>query len=377
MPTKGILVNGYEQDHKHRSASVSLRHALVVSLYLMFLTSLCFVCFRNQMPQEFDRYVYESIVRGKYQTVEAIYPIVKHSTSRVEASSIMDSPEHLGQLEPLYAIRPLYLEAIAIAVRAGTSYQRAISLVSAVSLFFIGSVLLLWTGRPLYCGLLLATPAVVGIARSGTPDAFSAFFLLTSVWALTKNRMFPGVTLLLASVWVRTDNILFVLVALAWLAWKKNLSPVQFGVLAGLAGTSVFLINYFSGNYGWRVLFRYTFVGGRYIANVHPELRLGEYLAAVAGGIKEIGNQETALFVLLGLAAFKWLPKTDLLRSILICVTAAALWRFLLFPNPEDRYFVWGYLITGAAFIQAVTIRSVDLGNKEERLDVGYAQNAT
>ncbi len=337
---------------------MNLRHVLAVSLYLIFLISLCFVCFRTPTPQDFDRYVYESIVRGKHQSVEVIYPIVKHSSPRAEASSIMDSPEHLGQLEPLYAIRPLYLEAIVIAARAGMPYQRAISLVSAVSLFLIGSVLLLWTGRPLYSGLLLSAPAVVGIARSGTPDALSAFFLLTSAWALTKNRMFPGLTLLLASVWVRTDNVLFVLVVLTWLAWKKKLSPAQFGVLAALAGTSVLVINHFSGNYGWRVLFRYTFVGGRYIANVSPDLRIGEYLAAAAGGIKQIGNQEIALFVLLGLAALRWLPKTDLLRSILICVAAAAIWRFLLFPNPEDRYFAWAYLIIGAAFIRAVASRS-------------------
>lgn len=337
---------------------MNLRRALAVSLYLVFLVSLCFVCYRNELPQEFDRYVYEAIVRGKQQTVEVIYPIVKHSTPRAEASSIMDSPEHLGQLEPLYAIRPLYLEAIAIAARTGMPYQRAISLVSAVSLFLIGSVLLVWTGRPLYSGLLLAAPAVVGIARSGTPDALSAFFLLTSAWALTKNRMFPGVTLLLASVWVRTDNVLFVLVVLIWLAWTKRVSPSQFAVLAALAGTSVLAINHFSGNYGWRVLFRYTFVGGRYIAYVRPDLRLSEYLAAIAGGLKQIGNQETALFVLLGLAAVKWLPKTDRLRSLLICVAAAAIWRFLLFPNPEDRYFAWAYLIAGTAFIRALAGRS-------------------
>jgi hypothetical protein len=331
---------------------------LAFPFYFLFLAALCFVCFRAPLSEEFDRYVYEAIVRGKQQTVEVIYPIVKHSTPRAEASSIMDSPEHLGQLEPLYAIRPLYLEAIAVVARTGMPYQPAISLVSAASLFLIGSVLLVWTGRPLYSGLLLAAPAVVGIARSGTPDALAAFFLLTSAWALTKNRTFPGVTLLLASVWVRTDNVLFVLVVLIWLLWTKRVSPFQFVVLAALAGTSVLAINHFSGNYGWRVLFRYTFVGERYIAYVRPNLRLSEYLAALAGGVKQIGNQETALFVLLGLAAIKWLPRTDLLRPLLICVGAAAIWRFLLFPNPEDRYFAWAYLIAGTAFIQALAGRS-------------------
>jgi hypothetical protein len=193
------------------------------------------------------------------------------------------------------------------------------------------------------------------VARSGTPDAFSAFFLLTSAWALASNRMFAGLALLVASVWVRTDNVLFVLAVLIWLACTKKLSLPHFLVLAGLAGTSVLLINYFSGNYGWRVLFRYSFLGGRYIADVRPELRFSEYLTAVIAGVRQIGGQEIALFVLIGLAAMKWLPAApDSLRPLLICVAIAAIARFLLLPSPENRYFIWAYLIAGAAFIRAI-----------------------
>ena len=61
------------------------------------------------MSGDFDRYIYEALVRGRYQDVQKIYPNVKHENPRAEASSVLDSPEHLGQLEPLYAIRPLYL----------------------------------------------------------------------------------------------------------------------------------------------------------------------------------------------------------------------------------------------------------------------------
>jgi hypothetical protein len=352
---------------------MKMARPLTSLLYLIFLGCLCFVCFKNQIPEEFDRYVYESIVRGKHQPVERIYPIVKHSNPRAEASLILDSPEHLGQLEPLYAIRPLYLEAIAIAAHTGMPYQKAISFVSALSLFLIGIVLVAWTDRPVYSALLLATPAVVGVARSGTPDALSAFFLLTSAWALARNRMFAGLALLLTSVWVRTDNVLFVMAVLIWLAWTKKLSLPYFAVLAGLAGTSVLLINYFSGNYGWRVLFRYTFIGGRYIANVRPELSLSEYLTALAAGVRQIGGQEIALFVLIGLAATKWLPISDSLRPLLMCVAIAAIARFLLFPSPENRYFIWAYLIAGAALIRAIALHAPGINPS----GVGGARSAT
>ena len=333
---------------------MTLRRFVAISLYLVFLAALCFVCFKNQVPGDFDRYVYEALVRGKRQSLQVIYPIVKHSNPRAEESLILDSPEHLGQLEPLYAIRPLYTQAIAVAAYTRMPYQQAISLVSALSLFSIGIVLLAWTGRPLYSALLVATPAIVGVARIGTPDALSAFFLLTSAWALVSNRMFAGLTLLMMSIWVRTDNVLLVLAILAWLVWTRKLLVPYFLALAALAGASVLSINHFSGNYGWRVLFRYSFLGGRYIANVRPGLSLSEYLTAVAAGVRQIGGQEIALFVLIGLAATKWLPDSDLLRPLLLCVAVAAITRFLLFPSPENRYFIGAYLIAGAAFIRAI-----------------------
>lgn len=336
------------------SEGLQLRRFAAISLYLVFLAALCFVCFKNQVPGDFDRYVYEALVRGKHQSVQVIYPILKHSYPRAEASSILDSPEHLGQLEPLYAIRPMYVQAIAVVAYTGMSYQRAISLVSTLSLFLIGTILLTWTGRPAYSALLVATPAVVGLARIGTPDALSAFFLLTSAWAVATNRMFPGLALLLASVWVRTDNVLFVIVILIWLAWTKKLLLPHATVLTGLACASVFLINYLSGNYGWRVLFRYSFLGGRYVANVAPDVSFSDYLTMVFVGVRQIGGQEMALFVLIGLAATKWLPATDSLRPLLTCAAIAAITRFLLFPSPEDRYFTWAYLIAGAALIQAI-----------------------
>ena len=61
---------------------------------------------------------------------------------------------------------------IEVVARTGVPIQRAINLVSVLSLFGIGMVLLGWTHRPAYCALLMATPAIVVLGRIGTPDAF-------------------------------------------------------------------------------------------------------------------------------------------------------------------------------------------------------------
>ncbi len=285
-----------------------MQRALIFFFYLIFAAALSWICFRNPVSGDFDRYIYEALVRGRNQSVQQIYPIVKHENPRAEASSILDSPEHLGQLEPLYAIRPLYLMSIEAVLRTGVPIQRAISMVSALSLFGIGLVLLGWTGRPFYCALLMATPAIVVLGRIGTPDALSSLLVLSSAWALVRQRFFPGVLLLLVSIWGRTDNILIVLLVLVWLAGTGKLSLSHSAVLAVVAVASVLVINHFSGNYGWGVLFRYSFIAGKSPAEIGSHVSWRDYMVAVGHGLKEIGGQEIALWTLVGLATRRWLP---------------------------------------------------------------------
>jgi len=331
-----------------------MQRTLALLLYVVFVAALGWICFIHPVSDDFDRYIYEALVRGRYEDVQRTYPIVKRENPRAAASSVLDSPEHLAQLEPLYAIRPLYLKTIEVVAQTGVPVQRAINLVSSLSLFGIGMVLLGWTRRPAYCGLLMATPAIVVLGRIGTPDALSSLLVLSSTWALVRQRIFPGVLLLLASIWVRTDNILIVLLVFAWLAGTGKLSLSQSAILGVVAAASVLVIQHFSGNYGWSVLFRYSFIAGKYPAEIAPHVTWREYLAALGRGLEEIGGQELALWTLIGLAAWRWLPKSFVSRQLLVPVLVASVARFLLFPTPEDRYFAWAYLIVGACFIEAI-----------------------
>jgi hypothetical protein len=333
---------------------LTLRRALALFFYVVFVTALCWICFVRPVSGDFDRYIYEALVRGRYQDVQRVYPVVKHENPRAEASSVLDSPEHLGQLEPLYAIRPLYLKMIEAVARRGVPIQRAINLVSVLSLFGIGLVLLGWTRRPFYCALVLATPAISGLGRIGTPDALSSLLLLLSTWVLVRGRVFPGVLLLLVSVWSRTDNILFVILILVWLAGTGKLSVSHAALLSLVGVASVLVINHFSGNYGWSVLLRYSFIGGRSPAEIAAHVSLRDYIIVLGRGVEGIGGQETTLWTLLGLAAWRWLPKGLPSRQVLVPVALAAMARFLLFPTAEDRYFAWAYVIVGACFIEAI-----------------------
>ncbi|MGO9443029.1 MAG: hypothetical protein ACLPXM_21040, partial [Terriglobales bacterium] len=83
---------------------------------VVFLAGLAFACYRFPIDN-LDRYIYEAVVRGKSEPVGAVYAVVKHESPRAEQSSVLDSPQHLQELEPMYAIRPIYVAAISAGSR--------------------------------------------------------------------------------------------------------------------------------------------------------------------------------------------------------------------------------------------------------------------
>ncbi len=317
------------------------------SLCLLFLLGLSFVCYRRPLPDDFDRYVYEAIVRGRTQPIEDVYAVVKHKTPRAEASTILDSPQHLRELEPLYAIRPLYIEIISW-LSAVLPIQNAINLISAASLFGIGVVALLWTQQPLLSALLMAAYPVLALGRLGTPDALAGLLTICALWLIEqKHRRFLAVCILFASLAVRTDNVLLLLVVLGWLLWEKRIGVYTGGLLAMAALAVVLAINHWAGTYGWVVLFRYSFIAGRYPAQEPHTLSFGEYFAALFSGAAVILTR-ISVWLLLGILAYSRRPN----RVLLVTGAAAAL-HFLMFPSPEDRYFVWTYIVAAIIFIRS------------------------
>jgi len=237
-------------------------------VYAAFCLSLAAFCYLRPLHDDFDRYVYEALIRSSNQPIGDIYRIVKHESPRAEASSVMDSPEHLAQLEPLYAIRPLYIQVTSLLSRAGMGPQAAINLVSSTSLMMCAVIIGLATRQYLYSALLMASPGVMTIGRMGTPDALSSLAVLASYVAIDREKLVSGILLLMLSIWIRTDNVLFVVLMLVWLVWKKRIPALHSIVLGLLSVAAVLWINYLSGNYGWKVLFQYSFVGGRYPAEI-------------------------------------------------------------------------------------------------------------
>ena len=324
-----------------------MRSRIQYAFYVTFLLGLCLVCERRPIADDFDRYVYEAIVRGRTQSIDQVYKVVKHESPRAEASAVLDSSQHLEELEPLYAIRPLYVELVAL-LSPILSIQNAINCISAASLFGIGMIVLCWTGKPLLSALLMTAYPVLLLGRAGTPDALAGFLGILGLWFIQdRNGPIPALIVLFISLGVRTDNLLLLLAVLVWLAWEKKITPYYAGLMAILAIMVVLGINRWAGNYGWVVLFRYSFVSGRYPAQISHTLTFREYFSAFASGAAIIATR-VSLWLLLGILAYRRAPS----RVLLVC-TAAVAAHFLLFPSPEERYMVWAYIVVGVFVIRS------------------------
>jgi hypothetical protein len=318
------------------------------SVYLLVMGVFAAACYCRPLADDFDRYVYEAIVRGRSQPITEVYQSVKHESPRAEASTVLNSPDHLAKLEPLYEIRPLYLELIAAISLTGLSIQHAINLISAGSLFAIAIAVGWWTRRLLLSALILVWVPIAVLGRMGTPDALSAAAVVFGLRALVRQRVDLGCMLLLTSVWIRTDNIIVLALALLILGWGKQ--PTWKAAAYLVAGVlSVMAINRLAGNYGWVVLFQWSFLPGTSSpAEIHTAVTVREYLSVFASSMTSLLGR-LAIWIVLGLLT--WVG-SQRLRPLLAVAALATAAHFILYPSPEDRYLVWAYIVTAIAFIE-------------------------
>ncbi len=322
------------------------------------MAGLAFACYRRPVPDDFDRYIYEAVVRGRSQPIDVVYGIVKHENKRTEKSDTLDSPQNLREQERLRAIRPLYIEAIAL-VSNFLPIQSAISLISAAALFGIGVVVGCWTKRPLESALLMAAYPILMLGRYGSPDSLAALLALSGLWLIAERiQQNVGIALLFVSLGVRTDNVLLLLLVLGWLVWEKRLPLGVGGLLSALAIGTVIGIDRAASNYPWVVLFRLSFIAGRHPSEIPHTLSIKEYLGAFVRGATTI-LASAAVWLLLGILAFARKPS-----RLLLVVAMATAAHFVLYPSPEDRYLSWAYIVAGIVLIQTLEPVAEIVSNK-------------
>jgi hypothetical protein len=364
-------VRSFQQTDDSKFAIVSskqmvrIRRVVVIprkvqtALYIAFGLAATVACYFRPIPGDYDRYVYEVVARSQMASWLDVYPVLKTENPRLALSPGFDSAEHMAELEPIFAIRPLYIEAIQLLHGVGFDYQTAVSLIAASSFFAIAIILFVWTQSPLLSALAISTTTFIQLGRQGVPDGLNALCIVAALYALiVHQRLALAVSLLLVSIWIRTDSVLICWAALAWLCYQKKLKITHGAALAVLGFVSVEAINHFSGNYGYAVLFRATFIGGNHpllISAAH--ISAWEYLSAIKQGVPSIVPQ-VAPWCLVAIAAWRFHSQV---REWLLPVWGAAFAHFLLFPSPESRYLNWAFVFSAIAFIEAVQAAATPL----------------
>jgi hypothetical protein len=196
-----------------------------------------------------------------------------------------DDPAAFSSMLGFYKVKWLYVEAIR-QLSAFTGSLTAIRLISALSAAAIGGLAItwLWSRSALHLAPLAVAALMFSgfgaVARLGTPDAFSAVFLVAGILAFVHKREALTAILLFLAFLARPDHAAYLGVLFAVTLLLRTFS---WGVLAAFACAVVAYvpITQAAGHPGWWVQFWFTNV--EYVGTLQgfdPAFSLTVYLSA-------------------------------------------------------------------------------------------------
>ena len=342
---------------------------LALILYVGFCLALATASYLRPLPT-FDRYLYAGavasfrysdpiiihrIARTEFDVQPSPYPFASFAAEPYFAD-VHANPYHFVQQLGLFRVKLGYVAGGYVLWRAGLPILVGLRLISAFCLFVVGLAVLVWTRDVILSTLLLLTPPVLSMGRMVTADPLSTAVVVLALLALARKRDLLAACLLVASILVRSDNIILVFILLSWMVWRQRVRfslGALFGALSVLAAA---LVNRIAGIYGWRVIMQHGFVKPVIEPITHPVLiSFVGYLHALAG-LRAIPYTFMTIWILVGAAVWKRLPSGSFFRDVLPVAGFCILVRLVMFPNFDDRFFVWAYLLAGVALIQAAQI---------------------
>jgi len=268
-------------------------------------------------------------------------------------ADVYNNPYHFVQQLGLSRVKLGYVASGYALWRAGLPILFSLRLISACSLLVVGFVLLAWTHDAVLSAVLLLTPPVLNMGRMVTGDPLSTAIIVLALFALTKKGELLAAGLLIVSIFVRSDNVVLVLILITGMTWTQHLRFRIGGWCAALGVATSAIVNRIAGIYGWRLLMQHSFVKPELEPVTHPVLiTFAGYLHALAG-LRAIPYTFLTIWLLVASAVWRRLPEGSVLRDLLPVAGIYIVLRLLIFPNFDDRFFVWAYLIAGVALIQA------------------------
>jgi hypothetical protein len=258
------------------------------------------------------------------------------------------NPYHYAEFLPFFAIRPMYNQTIYWLSKTGIGLIRSVRLVSTISYFLLGILVLIWLARytpysPALSLLIMLLPPISLLGRDTTADSLSILLGMSSLFAIFElDRVALGLGILLSAIWFRTDNIALIVPVLAVL-WSQGRLPFWRGMFLGaISVISVIVINRATGDYGIQMLYYRNFLGtplapGEMTAHFTPH----QYMFFFVSGFKTMLESFVPIFIVLGLLGLN--RRTAPLLAI-ACAYAAL--HYLILPNWIDRWMAPFYLLT-------------------------------
>jgi hypothetical protein len=255
---------------------------------------------------------------------------------------------HYAEFLPCFAIRPVYNQTIYWLSRTGLGLVRSIRLVSALSYYSTGIVVLLWLGRytpysPVLSFLIMLLPPVSLLGRNTTADALSVLLGLTSLFAIFElDQIAVGMSLLSVAIWIRTDNVALIVPVLAVLCLQRRLQLWVGAVFAITSLAAVLVINHAAGDYGIRMLYYRNFLGTPLApGEMIPYFTVRQYVYFFLSGLKAMLNSFVPVFLILGIVGLN--RRT---APLLAVVTAYVVLHYVILPNWIDRWMGVFYIVT-------------------------------
>jgi len=337
----------------------------VFFLYAGFCLALATIAYFRPVAT-FDRYLYA----GAVASLRYSDPITIHRIARGEFDAqpspfqyesvaaepyfvdVRDNPYHFVQQLGLFRLKLGYVTGGYVLWRAGLPILVGLRLISACCLLVLGLTVLAWTHEALLAAMLLLTPPVLNMGRMVTADPLSTTMVILALFALARKRNLVAASLLLASIVVRPDNIVLVLMLLAWMVGRRNIRFSVGAIFIALAVVAVTLTNLIAHVYNWRVIMQHSFVKPVVEPVSHPILiSFAGYLHAVEG-LRAIPYTFMTMWILVAVITWRSLPSRSIFRDLLPLAGGSIVIRLVMFPNFDDRFFVWFYLLAGIALIQ-------------------------
>jgi hypothetical protein len=258
-------------------------------------------------------------------------------------------PYRFAEFLPLFAIRPLYNQALYYLGATGFGLVKASVLISVGPYFLLGLLLFLWlrvyTNPLITLAISLATmitPPLISLGRETGSDGLASLVAFLALYLIfEKSFLLFGTILLLSSIFIRTD---FVVLAgpVFLICWLQRRIPFwQAAVLGVLAAGSVLCINHFAGDYGIKMLYYRNFVGTPEApGEMTVQFSVHDYLAAFRSGLTKVADSFFAPFAVIGVIGLQSRRTWPLMAA----ATAYLALHFLILPNWQERWAAIFYL---------------------------------